>query len=219
MRMSRRLVAILVVVLGAVFFAPSAAQGAFGIDKWEALTCKENSDTPAVPGLGGALVAPYPIPDDPEQCTAATPTKWYTQAAGQPTFGITDFELNDLGPGAEGFPDGFVKEIVVDTPEGLGVTPEAPLPKCTVAQLSAVPAPECPATSLVGFNYLTVAAQAPVPGEGCLPVPPGKCMNLRVKLPVYNVVPFDGVPSMVGFPTSAPGEPALIVGDLAPSDP
>ncbi len=195
-------------------FGASSAQATFGIAKWEALTCKENVDTPLVPGLGGAIEAPFPIAKDPGQCTDATPEKLYTQAAGHPPFGITDFTLNTLTmPATEGFPDKFVKEIVVDTPEGLGVNPEATPVKCTVAELSAVP-PTCSNASLVGFNYLTVATQAPP----CLEPGPVPCKNLRVKLPVYNLVSFDGVPSMVGFPTSAPGEPTIIVGDLDPGD-
>ena len=204
--------AFLVLALGA-----ASAQGAFGIANWEAVTCSENADTPVVPGLGGALVGDYPLPKDPAQCTDSTPEKFFTQAAGHPPFAITDFTLNTVQtPGAEGFPDGFVEEIVVDTPEGLGVNPEATPVKCTVAELSEVPAPTCDPTSLVGFSYLTIAKEAPpclAPG----PVP-RVCENVRVKLPVYNLVPFDGVPSMVGFPTSTPGEPTLIVGDLDPTD-
>jgi hypothetical protein len=201
--------AFLVLALG-----PSSAQAEFGIAKWEALTCKENVDTPLIPGLPGAIEAPFPIAKDPGQCTDATPEKFYTQAAGHPPFGITDFTLNTLlAPATEGFPDKFVKEIVVDTPEGLGVNPEATPVKCTVEELSAVP-PTCSPASLVGFNYLTVATQAPP----CLEPGPVPCKNLRVKLPVYNLVPFEGVPSMVGFPTSAPGEPTIIVGDLDPRD-
>src|SRR5262245_57271463 len=114
MRMSRRLIAGLVVVLGAVFFVPSAAHAAFGIEEWEALTCKENEDSPAAPG-------PFPRPENPNQCNTGTPTKWFTQAAGHPNFGITEFVVEN----AAGFPEGFVKRIVVDTPEGLSVNPEA----------------------------------------------------------------------------------------------
>lgn len=207
-------------VLAAAFlvfaFGASPAKAAFGIAKWEALTCDENVDTPLVPGAPGAIEGPFPLPKDPGQCTDATDEKFFTQSAGHPPFGITDFTLNTLtGPGTVGFPDGFVQEIVVDTPEGLGVNPEATNAKCTVEELSAVPAPTCSPLSLVGFNYLTVASQAPPCLEPPLPVP---CENTRAKLPVYNLVPFDGVPSMVGFPTSAPGEPTIIVGDLDPKD-
>lgn len=192
-----------------------AAKAAFGIADWQALTCNSNVDTPLVPGLGGAITGIFPIADDPDQCNSSTPAKWYTQAAGHPPFGITDFTLNTLsGAGVNGFPDGFVKEIVIDTPEGLGVNPEATPVKCTVAELSTTPAPTCPPASLVGFNYLTVATQAPP----CVVPVAGECINLRAKLPVYNLVSFDGVPSMVGFPTSTPGEPTIIVGDLDPAD-
>jgi hypothetical protein len=199
-------------------FGASSAQAAFGIAEWEAVTCKENVDTPAEFGPPpAALTGIFPLADDPEQCNKDTDDKWFTQSAGHPNFGITDFTLNTLPEAVfgEGFPDKFVKEIVVDTPEGLGVNPEATPVKCTVAQLSTDP-PTCPAASLVGFNYLTVAAQQP-PCLNADPIP-DRCANVRAKLPVYNLVSFDGVPSMVGFPTSAPGEPTIIVGDLDPKD-
>jgi hypothetical protein len=210
-------------VLTAAFFVfalgASSAQAAFGIAEWEAVTCKENVDTPlpfGPPGEPGF----FPIPESPEQCNDGTESKWFTQSAGHPNFGITEFTLNTL-PVPTGFPDGFVEEIVVNTPEGLGVNPEATPVKCTVEQLSHTPAPECPELSLVGFNYLTVATENPLAG-GCdkepPPAVPDKCVDTRVKLPVYNLVPFQGVPSMVGFPTSAPGEPTIIVGDLDPKD-
>jgi len=209
-------------VLTAAFFVlafgASSAQAAFGIAEWEAVTCKENVDTPlpfGPPGEPGF----FPIPESPEQCNDGTEAKWFTQSAGHPNFGITDFTLNTT-PVPTGFPEGFVEEIVVDTPEGLGVNPEATPVKCTVEQLSHTPAPECPELSIVGFNYLTVATESPL--TGCDNEPPAavpdKCVDTRVKLPVYNLVPFQGVPSMVGFPTSAPGEPTIIVGDLDPKD-
>lgn len=203
--------AFLVLALGA-----SSAKAAFGIAEWEAVTCKENADTPTEIGPPpAALTGVFPIPDDPEQCNEGTDEKWFTQAAGHPNFGITAFTLNTLtGAGVNGFPDGFVEEIVVDTPEGLGVNPEATPVKCTVEQLSEVPLPTCPEASLVGFNYLTVAGQSPP----CVAPIPNQCLNVRAKIPVFNLVPFDGVPSMVGFPTSAPGEPTIIVGDLDPVD-
>lgn len=206
--------------LTAAFFVlavgASSAQAAFGIAEWEAVTCKENVDTPAEVGPPPkALTGVFPLAEDPEQCNEGTPGKWFTQAAGHPNFGITDFTLNTLtGAGVNGFVDGFVEEIVVDTPEGLGVNPEATLKKCTVEQLEEVPSPTCPLESIVGFNYLTVNGQSPP----CAAPIPNQCVNVRAKIPVFNVVPFDGVPSMVGFPTSKPGEPTFIVGDLDPVD-
>ena len=43
-----------------------------------------------------------------------------------------------------------------------------------------------------------------------------ECLQLRIALPVYNMVPFQGVPSMVAFPTEA--GPTFIVGSLSPVD-
>jgi hypothetical protein len=205
--MVRRLLLVAVAVSLVLACAVPAANAAFGIAKWESLTCKENLDTP---NLGEApITGEPPLAKSPGQCTAATPEKWYTQAAGHPRFGITDFTLNTFTtPGAIGFPEGFVKDIVVDTPEGLSVNPEA-VPQCTVAQLETV---SCPPESLVGVNYLTVAGQSPP----CTAPFPGKCANVRAAVPVYNIVPFQGVPSMVGFPTAA--GPTFIVGSLSPVD-
>jgi hypothetical protein len=202
-------------VLAAAFlvlaFGASPAKAAFGIAEWEALTCEENADTPALGGLEAGL---FPLPPPVGQCTSETPAKWFTQATGHPRYGITDFTLNTLPPGTGGgFPEGFIKDIVVDTPEGLGVNPEATPVKCTVAQLSANP-PECPIQSIVGTNYFTISA-SPL-GPAC--EPPLGCLQARAAVPVYNLVPFEGVPSMVGFPTKAVGDPTIIVGDLDPKD-
>ncbi|HVY97107.1 MAG TPA: hypothetical protein VHA54_09135 [Solirubrobacterales bacterium] len=185
-----------------------AAHAAFGIEHWEALTCKENVDTP---GLGDPPITGLaPLPKSPGQCTEDTEDKWFTQAAGHPNFGVTDFTLNTF-PSAlpvGGFPQGFVKDIIVDTPEGLSVNPEA-LPQCKVEDLEKA---ACSPESLVGINYLTVAAAAPSPT--CAPFP--TCPQARVALPVYNLVPFEGVPSMVGFVTES--GPTFIVGSLSPKD-
>jgi hypothetical protein len=193
--------AFLVLALGA-----SSANAAFGIEKWEALTCKENIDLPAP---GGEVVGEPPLEPSPKPCTAATSSQWFTQAAGHPPFGVTDLTLNTLtGLGKEGFPDGFVKDIVVDTPEGLGVNPEA-TPACSLAVAEANVL-ACPGTAVVGINYLTVAIEAP--GPGCVP----KCEQKRVAVPVYNVEPFQGHPSMVAFPSTT--GTIFIVGSLSPVD-
>jgi hypothetical protein len=205
--MARRLIIVLAVMgLGAVFVAPGA-HAAFGIEKWESLTCKENSDTPKVGEE--PIIGEPPLARDPEECTAAKESKFFTQAAGHPNFGITDFTLNTFSTfGAIGFPEDFVKKIVVNTPEGLSVNPEATV-ECTIAQLSVN---KCPPASQVGVNYLTFAAQSPP----CLAPIAGKCLNGRVALPVYNIVPFEGAPSMVAFLTETGA--TFIVGSLDPVD-
>lgn len=206
-------------VLTAAFFVlafgASSAQAAFGIANWEALTCKEDTETPA--NFGEKLIG-FPPPVSPLQCNKepTSESKWFKQAGGHPPFAITDFMLNTSATApAVNFPEGFVKDIVVDTPEGLSVNPEATTAKCTVEELKANP-PTCSPLSLVGSAYLTVAGQGPPCTSPPLPVE--ACPVARAKLPVYNLVPFEGVPSMVGFPTSAPGEPTIIVGSLSPVD-
>jgi hypothetical protein len=185
--------AFLVLALGA-----SSAQAEFGIERWEALTCKEDAETP---GLGEApVLGTFPLEQPAGQCTKDTPEKWFTQATGHPPFGITDFTLNNTA----GFPEGFVKDIVVDTPEGLGVNPEA-YAKCPLAQVETA-ITTCPPTTIVGINYLTVVAAAGPP-----PV------LARAAAPVYNVEPFQGHPSMVAFPDST-GAAVFIVGSLDPVD-
>jgi hypothetical protein len=214
--MARRfLIAAAVMVLGAIFVAPSA-HAAFGIAKWESLTCKENVNTPGPAEFG--VVKPNTA--QPGQCTDEPPSELFTQAAGHPPFGITDFTLNTFpnASGIGGFPEGFVKDIVVDTPEGLSVNPEA-APQCTLEQLASPS--HCPTETIVGINYLTIALASPTGGPP--PVcefPPGTpqpvCPQGRVALPVYNMVPFEHAPSMVAFLTAT--GPTFIVGSLSPVD-
>jgi hypothetical protein len=196
MRVPARSLGLLTLVAAFVVFAlgASSAHAAFGIANWEALTCKESVEAPAAPGA-------FPLPPLPGQCTAKTgepanEARWFKQAAGHPNLAITDFTLNNTA----GAPDGFVKDIIVDTPEGLSVNPEA-APKCTLEQLPTAPI-SCPEAQ-VGTNYLTVVVAA------------GPTVA-RAALPVYNVVPFEGHPSMVAFLTAA--GPTFIVGSLNPVD-
>ncbi len=214
------LLAIAVGALGALFVA-STANAAVGVQKWESLTCTTNEDVPSpLPEKFGfqeklpesAMNATTPA----GQCKGSSPGTLYTQAAGHPTFGITDFKIDTypkiLGPG--GFPTTFLKDIVVNTPEGLSVNPEA-LPQCEPAELEATG--KCPNQTLVGVNYLTVAGQAPEGSPPACTAPvAGECIQVRTVVPVYNMVPFQGVPSMVAFPTNA--GPTYIVGSLSPVD-
>ncbi len=187
--MARRLViAVAVVALGAVFAVPGA-NAAFGIQNWQALTCAENEDEGAVPGTP-------PLPQSAGQCTESTPGKYFTQAAGHPNFGITDFTLNTIF----GFPEGFLRHSRDELPEGLSVNPQA-TPQCPIAVMEEN---KCPENTRVGTNYFTVALSEP-PAE-----------QTRVPVPVYNVVPFDGVPSMVAFFGTA--GVTYIVGSLDPAN-
>jgi hypothetical protein len=195
-----------------------AQAGPIGIDEWESITCKENSDLPVIPGEPGTEVGTEAtLLPPPGQCKGSTGEKLYTQSSGHPNFGITEFKLDTFPPasGVEGFPTSFVKDIIVDTPEGLSVNPEA-VPQCDPAQLETEPPTLCPNETIVGFNYLTVAAQSPSGGPPATCPPAGSCLQARVKLPVWNLIPFQGVPSMVGFLTKS--GPTYIVGSLDPAD-
>jgi hypothetical protein len=219
------LLVIAVGVLGAIFIA-STASAAVGVSKWESVTCKTNEDLPKItepadflkpPEIGHEASAPELAPEPAGQCKGSNEETLFTQAGGHPNYGITDFRIDTYPAffGIGGFPTSFLSRIQVDTPEGLSVNPEA-LPQCSIADLEAE---TCPEDALVGINYLTVAAQAPeepTPGtKKCEPA--GECLQARVAVPVYNVVPFFGTPSMVGFAT-APGEATFIVGSLSPVD-
>lgn len=205
----RLLLALGVIALGAVFVAPSA-QAAFGIEKFEGLTCVTDV---SLPGVG-----------DWENTAGSDPclgsdevSRFYTQAAGHPNWGITAFLMNQTG-GFPNLPDGFIEEIRTELPEGLAVNPEA-TPQCTRKQLgeivSAPPvvtkcATEVP-LSKVGTNYFTTISSGPPT------FPAGTAgMEFTVPVPVYNLDPEFGEPSSAGF--NATGTPTILESDLDPVD-
>jgi hypothetical protein len=202
-------------VLTAAFFVlaigASSAQAEFGIAKWESLTCNTDATTP---GLGNWETNGDPCLASDEQ------SRFYTQAAGHPPFGITAFLMNQVaGPGS--LPDGFVKQIRVELPEGLGVNPQA-TEQCTVQKLSEPVAPGPPVAtkctteapgSLVGVDYLTTFAPPPAPPGTEVTVP---ALVYNIETPDDPSSPFYGAPSMAGF--NATGKPTFLVGDLDPKD-
>jgi hypothetical protein len=146
--------ALVIGALGLAVAAPSA-QG-FEVTKWEAGTC-------TIP------TCEYSSPD----------TVFFTQVAGRPPYGITDFSFKkDI----LGFPEGAVRDVRVDLPPGLSVNPEATPVKCTEAELEGS---GCPLGARVGTVEVTAVEPlgigVPVPGV------------------VYNIVPKQGEPAMFGF--------------------
>jgi hypothetical protein len=130
-RLIRALPIALLVCALAGAYAPAGAR-AFAVSKWEAGTCSEVGCSD-----GGS------------------PAAFYTQAAGHPDFGITDFEFahREAAPLDEE-PEGKVKDVRVDLPPGLAVNPEA-TEKCTEQQLDEF---QCPAGSQVGEDEATGTA-------------------------------------------------------------
>jgi hypothetical protein len=135
----RALMCLAAATAGAILAAalPVAAQ-AFEVSKWEAGTCTESS------------------------CTDAGPASaFYTQAAGHPAVGLTDFEFKYK---TEGFiktwktPEGHVKDVRVDLPPGLAVDPEAATAFCSEAELNS-DEEKCPAASRVGVDQATGTAE------------------------------------------------------------
>ncbi len=155
----------LIALLCAAFGASSAS--AIGIAKWEAGTC-------AVPG-----------------CTyAGTPSEFFTQAAGHPPDGVTDFSLSTSGE-----PD-QAKRVKVELPQGLNVNPQA-VPQCAVATFMA---DGCSADSQVGESSVTTEVEVPLVGG--IPVLGGVLGKIPITPPpfaVYNLVPNEGEPARFGF--------------------
>jgi hypothetical protein len=116
---------------------------------------------------------------DTPECSYSSPeSQFYTQAAGHPPLGITGFEVNTQPSGE---PDGNIRDVRVDIPPGLAVNPEA-TEQCTKSQFEST---KCPAGSQVGVDEITAFV-------GITPFGP-------VSLPMYNIVPPEGVPAEFGF--------------------
>ncbi len=172
------------VVAAAVMFAlsiavPTAARAAdgFGVSFFDAGTCTTNTE---------------PAPE----CTRdSDPSFWYSQAAGHPPYGITDFRFNTAND-LVGGPIGNVKDVHVDLPVGLSVNPEA-TPKCETAQLEAN---ACPADSQVGVNYIVAVSN-----------------NLRTQIPtnVYNMAQPPGMPARFGMTVPLVGGEIYLDGGVA----
>ena len=135
--------------------AAAPAKG-FEVTKWEAGTC-------TVP------TCDYGSPD----------AFFFTQVAGRPPFGITDFTFKSNGLG---FPEGAVRDVRVDLPPGLSVNPEATPVKCTEAELEGA---GCPLASKVGSSEVTAVNPLGI--------------GVPISAVVYNMVPKQGEPAMFGF--------------------
>jgi hypothetical protein len=134
----------------------SSASAAFGVSKWEAGTCTVSN-------------CAYTSPD----------SAFYTQVAGRPPFGITDFTFNKNGLG---FPEGAVRDVRVDLPPGLSVNPQATAVQCTEAELEGA---GCPSAAKVGTVEVTAVELLGV--------------GVPISAPVYNLVPKQGEAAEFGF--------------------
>jgi hypothetical protein len=156
----RAAMTVLVALLLAAVGASSAS--AITIEKWQAGTCAANTE---------------PAPE----CTYESPqSSMYTQAAGHPNFGITDFSVG----GTSG--ENRTKRVHVELPKGLNVNPQA-VPQCSVADFKA---DACPAASEVGTSYVTTEVLG-------APIGP-------LAFAVYDLIPNEGEPALFGFHVTTP---------------
>jgi hypothetical protein len=143
-------------LVGAIFCcaaAAPAAQAAFGVEKFFAAectvaTCGEFSGPPV------------------------QPSELFTQAAGHPNYGITDFRLKSTElPGHAFLPNGNIESLRVDVPAGLSTNPQA-VPQCSQEKFApehsevspGVFTPsECDPKSKIGTDAVTVLIE-PTPG-------------------------------------------------------
>jgi hypothetical protein len=175
--------------IASLLVAASAHAAGFGVSKWEAGTCTN------------------------QECTDETPSLFYTQAAGHPSFGITDFRFQSEE--SEGFdgkkvyrPIGHVKDVRVDLPSGLAVNPEA-VPACSEAEIEAEKS-LCPPGSKVGEDEATgtvEANEAVLKLLGLPKLPLGQTstpVTVTERFPVYNVQRRPGEAARFGVEVNSP---------------
>jgi hypothetical protein len=131
-----------------------------------------------------------------EPCSPETPAAFFTQAAGHPPIGFTQFIVKHTTAGPLEDPVGKLKDVRVDLPVGLSVNPQA-TPQCELATFEANPL-ACPPNSVVGASIVTTSLAGIV-------APP-------VTFQVYNLVPSQGEPALFGF--SALGSNVYLKADV-----
>ncbi len=162
-------------------------------DTGDIIAPQHNPPTAADGWQAGTCVADPPAP---AECSPDTPELFYTQAAGHPNVGLTQFIVKNKPtelvpgvplPGTEE-PVGILKTLRVELPVGLSVNPQA-TPRCELASFQAEQCAVSAPGSLVGTSAVTAAE---------LGVPVGPLDGLT-KVPVYNLVPKEGQPARFGF--------------------
>ncbi len=154
-------------LLALVVVSAPAAQASFGVEKFSAANCKA-----AYEGCAGekTTLGPFEYWTPKETTVAEEKIQGYTQAAGHPTWGITDFKVNTVGTFPNEAPTGIVKHVRTDVGPGVSTNPEA-MPQCDAEEFGnkeAIPGtgfyskPKCAETgsesTVIGVNRVTVYA-------------------------------------------------------------
>ncbi len=181
------LLALLAFIAAAVVVpaAQAAPTVPFGVETLVAANCSEAHET-----CGSETIGPYTFPKEPT--IAEAKEQGYTQAAGHPAWGITDFKVNTEGEFPNAVPAGILEHKVVehvrtDVGPGVSTNPEA-VEKCSFAEFGEeelVPgeevyaAPACKKGSEIGVNKVIVwVGPEPSPKGGDVPLE-GKVYNLE----------------------------------------
>ncbi len=197
----------LLAVLAGVLLALSApaAQAAFGIESFFAANCKEGHETCKKPAK-------------PSEEKEKAEEEGFTQAAGHPPFGVTDFTVSthviQTVPFEAVAPDGLVTHVRTDVAPGVSTNPEA-VAKCTAEEFGdkelapgtgAFPEPTCPGGSIIGVNKVVVLVEAAK----------GVFANVPLEGTVYNLVQPNGLASEFGVALSLEplGKPGIFAHTL-----
>ena len=172
------------VACAVIGFSAPVAQGAFGVESFFAANCNAASET--------CNKAANPA-DEKENAEKVG----YTQAAGHPPFGVTDFTVTTREVGGAKVPEGVVDHVRTDVAPGVSTNPEA-VPKCSLEHFGAPNTPaevapgvfsesSCEATE-IGVNNVVVAVE-PVKGVFA---------DVPLEGKVYNLEQSDGLSSLFG---------------------
>lgn len=136
------------------------------------------------------------VTDVPECSPQSPPAQFYTQAAGHPNVGLTQFIVlhTTTVPGVIETPVGTLKDLRVDLPVGLSVNPQA-TPQCTLADFEGE---KCSPLAAVGTSAITTSL-------GGVVAPPAGAI-------VYDLVPEEGHPALFGFRVL--GNPVFLKADV-----
>jgi hypothetical protein len=181
-------------------FGPEILVAGNCTEKYEACGSKEVE-------LNPLLIYSFPKEPTPEEARK----EGYTQAAGHPAWGITDFNVKTEGTFPNEVPAGLlttgpVKHVRTDVGPGVSTNPEA-VPLCTKEQFGEkeavpgtgfYPVSACKPETEIGVNLVTVYA-------GPNGVAPG-VSDLPLKGIAYNVEQPQGVASVFGVALKLPTE-------------
>jgi hypothetical protein len=198
-----------ILALAAVAAPAAQAAPSFGVEKFSAANC-----TAAYEGCAGeeTTIGPFEYWSPKETTVAEEKIQGYTQAAGHPAWGITDFKVNTVGELPNEAPTGIVKHVRTDVGPGVSTNPEA-MPLCTMEEFGnkeAIPGtgfypkPACSEagskSTVIGVNRVTVYA-----GPGGVSKPPApEISDLPLEGITYNVVPPEGRASDFGVALELP---------------